>query len=77
MFLITKFIFVDTVGVEPKQSDCKSVGLPLSSDPFIRLSESSTIAVSVVHHSYQFPITRDLTVGVLVARRGIEPRFHP
>ena len=39
----------------------------------IRLSELSTIAVSVTYHSCQFPISRDLTVGFLVLRMGIEP----
>ena len=41
--------------------------------PIIRLSELSTIAVSIVHYSCQFPISRDLTVGFLVLRTGFEP----
>lgn len=39
----------------------------------IRLSELSTIAVSITYYSCQFPISRDLTVGFLVLRTGFEP----
>ena len=30
---MSKNIFVDTVGIEPNRSDCKSDGLPLTSGP--------------------------------------------
>jgi len=30
-------IIVDTVGIEPKRSDCKSVDLPSASGPFERV----------------------------------------
>ena len=60
-----KLFFVDTVGIEPKRSDCKSVDLPSASGPnrdVWNYSSTSTVGLSVSWSRYP-ESNRDLLIG--------------